>query len=184
MTLASKALEEWITRSSPSFRLVDNEVSSLMELDIKSRLLTLTPTAIAEGYTDHCRVIPVWRGASDDTIYSSPVVNYHMRALHDHMHLILRAEFSYDDELTVSRALCSLASAANLSREDVFTLSADNEGQTQYHHLTGAFPNNQRLFVEACIQLRKEEGRHKASLSCGRTLTRDAISVYNNLGGT
>lgn len=182
--IASPRLESWIIRSSPSFRLVDSEVSSLMELDIKSRLLTLTPTAIAEGYTDNCRVIPVWRGASDDTIYSHPTVNYHMRALHDHMHLVLRAEFATEDEITVSRALCSLAGASGLPREDIFLLSVDNQGQTLYHELTGGFPMNQRLFADACLQARSQIHWGAALVyECSLAIVREASAIYNNLGG-
>lgn len=95
--------------------------------------------------------IPVWDGASEQTIYSTPAGNYSFRAWHDTLHLLLHLPFEYEAEkqlgdihrATLQRFGCSVGACA--------AIWFDTAGQTEYEAKYGEFPTDQRAFVEACL---------------------------------
>lgn len=92
-------------------------------------------------------VIPVWSGASERTIWSSPEVNYLFRALHDSHHL----ETGYGFDLEGERALAEHACALIEGERDRSILWAEVWGQVRYQQENGRFPVDQRAFVCAYI---------------------------------
>jgi hypothetical protein len=61
------------------------------------------PSTIAEVVQSFGgRVVKVYSGGSDSTIYADPIVNYMFRALHDREHIRLQADFSLDGEKRVA----------------------------------------------------------------------------------
>ena len=89
--------------------------------------------------------VPVWNGASTDTIWSGPKVNYLFRALHDVHHVELGAGFDAAGEREASRYLWSMI-RGRLERRTVW---AETFGQVRHFLNSGQFPIQQRSFVEA-----------------------------------
>ncbi len=85
----------------------------------------------------------VYDGASADTIYSSPEVNYQLRYWHDRVHLLLGLSFSLTDEITVSAYQCSRLHDEGAQR----ILDADLRGQVEYYYQHKKYVDNQRDFV-------------------------------------
>ena len=102
--------------------------------------------------------IPVWSGASDRTIWSSPAANWRFRAWHDAQHLELRAEFDPAGERTVAR----LALRRTLGTYCRRILWAEVWGQIEHFQRFGVFPTDQSAFVRACFVL-----GHSAALARG-----------------
>jgi len=96
--------------------------------------------------------IPVWDGASDDSIYGSPEVNYAYRAWHDATHIKLGLDFSMESEEQVSLAHVREAWDAGLSAEDCRLLWIDSQGQNEYFKVHGDFVPNQREFALLALE--------------------------------
>lgn len=102
--------------------------------------------------------LPVWDGASDKTIYSSPAVNYAARAWHDSTHLQHGYDFSLSGELSVGElqelevreALGGWGEIASL------IIRADTRGQTIYQSNHGFFPEDQAAF---CVEYVNRDAR-------------------------
>ena len=94
------------------------------------------------------RPLPVWSGACENTIYTSPEGNYAFRAWHDLTHLRLGADFSRDGEFAAAWQHQREAYLAGLSRAARQLLWIDTWGQFEYG-LThdGAFVENQLEFA-------------------------------------
>jgi hypothetical protein len=91
--------------------------------------------------------VPVWSGASDKTIWSSPSVNHLLRAWHDSHHVLLDADMSTAGEKRCAKYACSLITGA-LERQ---TLWCELAGQTYYWAEWKAHIDNQRNFVRDCL---------------------------------
>lgn len=91
--------------------------------------------------------IPVWSGASNRTIWSSPESNWTFRAWHDSHHILLGAEFDRAGELRVARHACALIHG----KPERAILWAELQGQQDYFARYSAYPENQRAFVRDCI---------------------------------
>lgn len=96
--------------------------------------------------------IPVWDGASDDSIYGSAAVNYAYRAWHDATHIKLGLDFSMESERQVALDHVRTAWEAGLSVEDCNLLWIDSQGQNEYFKVHGDFVDNQREFALAAVQ--------------------------------
>lgn len=94
--------------------------------------------------------ITVWSGASDQTIFGDPEVNYAFRAWHDATHLALGAEFDDNGEEAVCwRQIDNVRKLYGKRTATVFKgiISAEIQGQLHYEKRVGRFPRNQREFV-------------------------------------
>lgn len=90
------------------------------------------------------KVLYVWTGASERTIYPEPVFNWRFRAHHDSLHRQFRLGFSFEEEKAVTQAGIRLLKLSGLLA-DVYW--ADNVGQQEYYYTHGHFPEDQRQFV-------------------------------------
>lgn len=90
----------------------------------------------------------VWSGASENTIYGSPLVNYAFRAWHDSLHKLLGAEFTLDGEIRVAREQARVI--GGMYAEIVI---AEVEAQAKHLELLGYFPVDQYAFI--CDYLKK-----------------------------
>lgn len=96
---------------------------------------------------------PVWSGASVDTIWSGPRVNYLFRAWHDSLHVALSAELDLAGELELARAHCAMIEG----KPERSILWAETAGQVQYFYRWGCFPSRQRIFVSHCFRFGVEQ---------------------------
>ncbi len=99
--------------------------------------------------------VMVWDGASDQTIFGCPEVNYHFRAWHDSKHIIFRFGFSRQGEESVLgkqwqdiRALYDGTAALFFCR----IVTAEIRGQFDYNAIRGGFPLDQIGFVKAYLE--------------------------------
>jgi len=148
MTALFPNLEALILRSAPPHVAVPYAPEDLADLN---------DWANAQHTPDYGREpwlleLPVWNGASDSTIYSSPEVNFAYRAWHDWLHLQLQADVSYADERRVSEAHYQIATAAGIPEHEVMALWYDSHGQNVYHQYNGCFVKDQRGFVLNCLE--------------------------------
>jgi hypothetical protein len=90
---------------------------------------------------------PVWSGASETTIYPTPVDNYRFRFIHDYYHYSLGKAFTPKDEVYVHQYIEQLLKDLGVSALTRALYLADTEGQTKHHETTGQFPENQRQFA-------------------------------------
>lgn len=91
--------------------------------------------------------VPVWNGASDDTIWSGPRVNFLFRAWHDSHHLETGAGFDTVGESHLAEHGARMIDGAR----DRAILRAETIGQVLYLDAWGTFPMRQREFVAACV---------------------------------
>lgn len=97
--------------------------------------------------------IPIWSGASEHTVWSSPAVNYAFRAWHDATHLRLGRGFDRDSERAVAVAQVLEALAHGAGTLAIAVLLCETELQQDLFYATGEFPQDQRAF---CLeQLRR-----------------------------
>ena len=97
----------------------------------------------------------VWSGASDNTIYASPFVNYAFRAWHDWRHICFGNDFTLSGERATmrdqQRDIDALWASGFLSANEREVcraiLEAEIIGQAMYKDKHGDFPNDQRQFV-------------------------------------
>ena len=101
--------------------------------------------------TDLVARIPVWNGASDDSIYGSAEVNYAYRAWHDSTHLRLGLGFDLDSERQVALQHVRDAWDAGLSVESIELLWIDSQGQNEYYRQNSEFVGNQREFARVAL---------------------------------
>ncbi len=142
---ASAQLEALILRCAPSHHATPDAPDTFEKLEAWYIMhkLGLTPASL-----------PVYDGGCDNTIYSTPAVNYAFRAWHDILHLNLDAGFDADGERRVSDFHISVAASQGLSHEDCLALYYDVWGQFVYsQHHAGQFPTNQAAFVAACFDI-------------------------------
>ena len=96
------------------------------------------------------KILYVWTGASDHTIYPCPSLNWLFRAHHDTMHRKTRLEFSFDEEVAVTKeGIYVLGLSISPQLADLYW--ADNVGQQEHFYATGKFPEDQRGFVETYL---------------------------------
>lgn len=92
--------------------------------------------------------IPVWSGASERTIWSSPAVNALFRAWHDAQHMLLGADTDPAGELRVARHACERIEG----KPERAILWCEVWGQVAYFVRWSAFPDMQRAFVRDAVR--------------------------------
>ena len=96
---------------------------------------------------------------SDSSIYGSPENNHAFRAWHDRTHLRLDRGFDDEGEYYVGNAQVNAVHRArhddtSLRNEDAMAIYYDTIGQIEYRNTHyGAFPTNQRAFVQSCFDI-------------------------------
>lgn len=97
--------------------------------------------------------ICVWSGASDQTIFGDPAVNYAFRAWHDWVHWRYSLPFTAEGERRVSMIQCrQLRAMRPLSGRDLcYWVHAEVVGQLEYKARWGSFPEDQRAFCLAYL---------------------------------
>lgn len=85
--------------------------------------------------------LTVWSGASQQTIYAEPYMNWAFRVHHDLIHLQQHVGFSWDAELHATQVGIKQLGLSGILA-DVYW--ADNAGQQLYHRAHGYFPENQK----------------------------------------
>lgn len=92
---------------------------------------------------------------SEHTVYGDPEVNYAFRAWHDWTHYRLGQPFTRAGEIVVCRAQQNLVlyryGAGIIAEHACAVLWAEIVGQRLYEDRWGAFPENQRAFVEGFL---------------------------------
>lgn len=95
--------------------------------------------------------LPVWNGASDQTIYSNAGANYAFRFWHDVLHCVLNKGFSTAEEIAVGAIhIQEVQNAFGYESLEALIMYADTIGQSLYavSH-AGQFPENQLEWVTA-----------------------------------
>lgn len=88
----------------------------------------------------------VWTGASDKTIFSSPLMNHKYRVVHDFYHALFNCETTPEGELKLWQCLVK-NNLLPLSIAAALVLHVEHVGQVQRFKDTGKFPEDQRQFM-------------------------------------
>lgn len=120
-----------------SYYVTDNAPESFKELKERS--------------SNFC--IPISNNGCEATIYSSAKFNHMFRFWHDVTHIELNSGFSLNGEMKVIKHHLKEAQEMNLSELAINILRADTEGQVKYYYRNKEFVNNQKAFVQTCLQL-------------------------------
>lgn len=94
--------------------------------------------------------LPVYSGASEGTIYTSPAGNWAFRFWHDVTHCQLRADFTHAGEVRTAKAqLRVIADRFGADSWEYRLFEGDTIGQVEYYQQTGKFLDVQLPFVAA-----------------------------------
>lgn len=104
------------------------------------------PSTVGELFSQPTLV--VWSGASDNTIFKDPIVNYAFRALHDQLHLKTRIGFTPAEEIELGRIQAN--QYTGLMADLVYVEVAK---QAEYYLKNGIFVPDQVEFTK--LELKK-----------------------------
>lgn len=90
----------------------------------------------------------IWNGASDNTIWNDPKVNWAFRALHDALHKVTRLNFTVDCEIELGRIQAS--QYQGLLADLIYCEVA---GQASYYKANGVFVSDQIGFTKERLGL-------------------------------
>lgn len=98
--------------------------------------------------------LPVWEGASEDSIYGSAAANHAFRYWHDMGHIAHHCDFTPDGEkrLQFDHHLPIIADHFGIGSLEYSLYYADTVGQIEYVVENGKFPANQAAFVSAYVR--------------------------------
>jgi hypothetical protein len=98
--------------------------------------------------------LPVWNGASEQTIYPDAVTNMLFRFWHDYGHISHHLGFVQADEtaLQTDHHLPLVAAAFGADSLEYRMYYADTVGAIEYNNDNGVFPTDQFNFVRAYLQ--------------------------------
>lgn len=98
--------------------------------------------------------LPVWDGASEDSIYGSAAANHAFRYWHDMGHIAHHCDFTPEDEkrLQFDHHLPIVADHFGIGSLEYRMYFADTVGQIEYISANGKFPGNQAAFVSAYVR--------------------------------
>lgn len=120
-----------------------NELSSLIMRQASKLIYTVSDKAPSdESALFNSPSLVVWSGASDNTVWGSPRVNWAFRALHDALHLKTGLGFSPVEEIELGRIQASQYSG--LMADLVYIEVA---GQAEHYLKTGQFVVDQVEFT-------------------------------------
>jgi len=113
----------------------------------KTRGLVYNVNEIAPDTYDKLRgnagILTVWDGASDNTIYADPAINWAFRAWHDKVHLKYDLDFSIESELILAKL-----AASQFDGKIADIVYAEVGGLVEYFRDNGRFPTDQAKFVK------------------------------------
>ncbi len=93
----------------------------------------------------------VWRGESNDTIFSLPDFNYMFRAWHDFHHITKQLPFDTEGEAMVatyqSQDIHAMALPAHIKHFCIALIDCEVNGQIEHYDRTGEFLVNQKTFA-------------------------------------
>jgi len=98
------------------------------------------------GLFGRCGELVVWSGASEQTIFDDPSVNWAFRAVHDNLHLKYGFDFTVADEMELGRMQASMMPG---KLGDL--IYADIVGQAEFFLKNGHFPVDQKAFISKYI---------------------------------
>ncbi len=91
--------------------------------------------------------LKVWNGASENTIWNDPVVNFAFRALHDALHLKTKLDFSVDAEIEIGKIQAN--QFEGILADIVFI---ETTGQAEFYKQNGVFVSDQKQFTIAKLK--------------------------------
>ena len=92
--------------------------------------------------------LPIYDGACENTIYTSPYHNHCFRFWHDIAHIQLDLDFSFEGEADVARYHCDrVAMVFGMDSLEFKLMHIDTFVQLIYHDKTGKFVDNQLEFA-------------------------------------
>lgn len=145
----------------PTHHNLDTQAIGRLLCDIYTHRLVVAPhyavSTSPETYEELCAltsaIMPILGEYCDDTIFYEPRVNVLQRALHDGIHLSLRADTSTQGEARVAKEQCRLIAHHSTIAADVHYV--DSVGQTEYCNTYGSFPIDQVAFVYEVLKTGK-----------------------------
>ncbi len=150
--IARRNLSEFIIRQAAIIG-IDNDVLGYIAQDDAPNNFPELLEAF-EHATANFEPLPVWNGASDSSVYTSPDANHAFRFWHDMLHCIECKDFTLQDEiqLGIMQTNSTIAYFGKDSLEARIML-ADTTGQSLYAaNNDGDYPVNQISFVFALLQ--------------------------------
>ena len=133
MQILSRSLNSYITKKAA---LIPWEAKSFAPETIED---------LIKNYRER-KIITIWDGASDNTIYGDPKVNFAFRAWHDYTHAILNTDFTLSGE-----TVTALHQARQVGDKNGNIIIAEVVAQAQHFFDTGDFPADQWDFVLQAI---------------------------------
>ncbi len=109
---------------------------------IQYRVDSNAPGTQADVFNQSSELV-IWNGASDNTIFNDPIVNYAFRAIHDKSHIDTGLGFNALHEIELGRIQASKIES-DLLRELVYI---EVSGQAEYYLINGVFIKDQRQFT-------------------------------------
>jgi len=106
-----------------------------------------TMSALLEWWHGDEKEMPVYSGASEKTIWSSPEINYAFRAWHDSIHVMYNYDFSFKGELLTARMQITLTEEYLKTDQFSDLLWCEIAGQVGYFAAFNKFPEDQKEFV-------------------------------------
>lgn len=99
-------------------------------------------------------VLPVWEGASDQTIFGDPKINHAFRAWHDTTHKVHGFGFTLAGEIATCQAQCAeiLSTLGGNAAPLAAVITAEVIGQAEYFAREGMFPVDQIGFTHAYLE--------------------------------
>jgi len=115
--------------------------------------LSALKTYIMDCIDDNITIkLPVFNGASENTIYDVDTDNFNFRALHDYIHIMYNLDFTESSELKVCDIHMDMLKDLNASKSTLRLLEIDVKEQVKYYYKTGKYVQNQRQFVESKLK--------------------------------
>jgi hypothetical protein len=154
-TLNDTKVTNEVLKSSLVFYWVEKTFNSFYPL-VKFEGVPDAPNSFKElnkyqGVLTGDKVLPVYNGACEMTIYNNPDHNVLFRAWHDCIHLDKGLSFSRENELKVAQEHCRQLIAMRAPNHVINTIFFDVAGQVEYYYKHGQFVVNQAAFVTDCL---------------------------------
>lgn len=154
MTYANMALLENARRNLSLFVMVKaNRISHAVGFGYTDK--PVAPSSYSEliAAWRHSRktglALPVWSGASDNTIYTTPGANYAFRFWHDSIHALQQLEFNTIDEIIIgTEQVKAVQVEFGMYSLEAILMYSDTIAQSLYADANnGNFPDDQYAFV-------------------------------------
>ena len=129
------------------FKELNNRILTLAS-NIKYTVSDLAPSNERDLFNAGSLVI--WSGASDNTIWEDPKVNYAFRAIHDTLHIKCGLGFSVAEEVAIGRI--QAAKYDGLLADIIYIEVAKH---SEHFKKYGSFPENKKAFT---LNLLKQVG--------------------------